>query len=59
MSVSKTAVADIHQKRITECRAILAKMKPDDPRRKAVEGNLRAAEAWAKFLADPTTPDLS
>jgi len=55
MSTSKASIIAVHEKRAEECRRALAKMKPDDPRRKTVERNLKLNEQCIKFLNDPGT----
>jgi len=47
-----------YKKLARDCRRDLKTLKPSRER-EIVEGNLRTAEMWIKFLSDPDVPELS
>jgi hypothetical protein len=53
----KAEVLKFHKKLASDCRRDLKTLAPGRER-EIVEGNLRTAEMWIKFLSDPDVPDF-
>jgi len=56
-TITKASLLPFYTKLAADCRRDLKTLKADHPARPAIEGNLRMADTWIKFLSDPDVPE--
>ena len=58
MAVTKEQILKFHRKLRRDCKRDLKTLQKGTPVYGCVEGNLRKAESWIRFLSDPEVPEL-